>query len=108
VVLPKGTYVASAAPGQSAYYTSLSRFNGTDGTAQGYYQALQIQPNLTYPVYPAYRNGVTIYQVTGDAPAAYSAATTANPQYGAGGTPQFFIPEYQNVLKPVFSIPFKN
>jgi filamentous hemagglutinin len=47
VVLPKGTYVVGAAPGQSSFYTTLNGFNSTDGTAEGYYQALQIQPNLT-------------------------------------------------------------
>ncbi len=107
VVLPKGSFVVGAAPGQSPYYTSLAGFFGTDGTAQSYYQALQIQPNLTNPAYPMYRNGVTIYQVNGDMPAAFSPATTANPQYGVGGAPQFFVPGYQDFLTPVLSIPFK-
>jgi filamentous hemagglutinin len=107
VTLTKGTFVVGAAPGQSPFYTTFGGFSNSGGTAEGYYQSLQIQPNLTNLAYPPYRNGVTIYQVSGNTPAAYSASTTANPQFGPGGAPQFFIPSYLASLTPVFSIPFK-
>jgi filamentous hemagglutinin len=93
-------------PGQSPYYTTLAGFYGTGGTAEGFYEGLQIQPNLTSPAYPPYRNGVTIYQVVSDTKAAAGTAL-ANPQFGSGGVGQVFIPNYQNVLIPLYSIPFK-
>jgi hypothetical protein len=52
-----------------------------------------------------YRPGVTVYEVTEPTPAA-SGIVSANPQNGAGGLPQLYIPNYSN-LKPVQYIPFK-
>jgi hypothetical protein len=106
VLLPGGSYVVGSAPGQSPYYTSLQGYLGTGGTAEGYYEALQIKPNTDNLAYSLYRNGVTIYQVSGNTPVAFSSSTTANPDWGAGGAPQFFIPDYNNSLVPLFSIPF--
>ncbi|ENN88487.1 filamentous hemagglutinin family outer membrane protein [Rhizobium freirei PRF 81] len=108
VLLSGGSYVVGAAPGQSPYYTSLQGYLGTGGTAKGYYGALQIAPNTTNPAYPPYRNGVTVYQVVGNTSAAFSSSTTANPDWGNGGAPQFFIPSYKDSLVPLFSIPFKD
>jgi hypothetical protein len=53
-----------------------------------------------------YKASVFQLKFTGNAPETYGEATTVNPQYGAAGAPQLFIPGYQTVLKPVFSIPF--
>ena len=105
--LSQGTYVVGAAPEQSEFYTTLEGFNGTDGTAESYYQNLQIGPNTTNPDFPPYRRGVTIYQVNTDGLPAASSNALANPQFGPGGAPQLFIPGYQNSLTPVYSIPFK-
>jgi hypothetical protein len=105
--LPKGTYVVGSAPGQSPYYTTLEGFAGTNGTAEDFYQQLQISPNLTNPAYPPYRNGVTIYETTGGSTPAASGSALANPQFGPGKAPQLFIPGYNDALTPVYSIPFK-
>jgi hypothetical protein len=105
--LAKGTYVVGAAPGQSEFYTTLDGFNATDGTAEDYYQNLQIGPNTTNPNYPPYRSGVTIYQVNTDNVPAAMGNALANPQFGPGGAPQLFIPGYKDALTPVYSIPFK-
>lgn len=104
--LPKGSLVVGSVPGQSPYYTTLSGFESTGGTAEGFYEGLQIQPNLTNPAYPPYRSGVTIYQVGSDTNAATGSALE-NPQFGPGGVGQVFIPNYQNSLTPLYSIPFK-
>ena len=104
--LPKGSLVVGSVPGQSPYYTTLSGFESTGGTAKGFYEGLQIQPNLTNPAYSLYRSGVTIYQVGSDTSAATGSAL-ANPQFGPGGVAQVFIPNYQNSLTPLYSIPFK-
>ena len=103
--LSAGNYVVGATPGQSAFYTTLEAYNNTDGSAAGYYDALQIAPNTTNPVYPPYREGVTIYEVNSDTPVATSNAL-ANPGNGAGGAQQFYVPGYQGALTPVYSIPF--
>ncbi|XBS70623.1 VENN motif pre-toxin domain-containing protein [Acerihabitans sp. KWT182] len=105
VTLPAGTLVVGAVPGQSPYYTTLAVFQGTDGTAEGYYGVLQMRPNVDNTSYPPYRSGATIYQVGSDTNAA-SGTALANPVYGSGGGDQFFIPNYSNSLIPLYSIPF--
>lgn len=105
--LPKGTYVVGASPGQSQFYTTLDGFNATDGSAESYYQNLQIGPNTANPSYPPYRSGVTIYQVNTEDLSAASSNALANPQFGPGGARQFFIPDYKSSLTPVYSVPFK-
>lgn len=104
--LSKGTQVVGSVPGQSPYYTTLMEFKRTGGTAEGFYEGLQIQPNLTNLAYPPYRSGVTIYEVGSDTRAAVGSAL-ANPQFGPGGIGQVFIPNFQNSLTPIYSIPFK-
>ena len=47
-----------------------------------------------------------IYRVTEATPAAFG-RTLMNPQYGKGGLPQVFVPDYSN-LQPVGFLPFVN
>jgi uncharacterized Zn-binding protein involved in type VI secretion len=104
--LPKGTVVYGATPGQGSFYTTADGLASTDGTAQGYYDALQIAPG-TNPAYPPYRSGVTAYQVNTDNLPAASSQALANPGNGAGGAPQYYIPDYQTGLTPIGTTPFK-
>ncbi len=104
-VLREGSLVVGAVPGQSPYYTSMHGFESTGGSAKGYYEGLQIQANLANPKYPPYRNGVTIYKVMSDVKVG-SGNALANPQFGVGGVGQVFIPNFENVLVPLYSIPF--
>lgn len=98
--------VVGAAPGQSPYYTTMNGFESTGGTAVGYYDGLQIKPNFDNSAYPPYRNDVTIYKVSSDVLVG-AGTTLANPQFGVGGVGQMFIPNFENVLIPLYSIPFK-
>jgi len=77
-----------------------------DGTAPDYYQQLQVSPNLTNPSYPPYRSGVTFYEVVDEGMPAATGQALANPQFGAEGAQQFFIPGYKS-LKPLYTVPFK-
>jgi filamentous hemagglutinin len=99
--------VVGASPGQSPFFTTIKGFDSTGGTAEGYYEGLQVQPNTTNPNYPMYRPGVTVYKVNTDSTPAATGNTLANPQYGPGNVPQLFIPGYDTSLTPLYSIPFK-
>jgi hypothetical protein len=107
ITLPQGSLVVGAAPGSTPFYTTLKGFESTGGTAEGYYQGLQMEPNLSNPAYPIYRNGVTVYQVGGESTQAAFGTALANPQFGSGGQPQLVIPSFQTDLTPIYSIPFK-
>lgn len=34
--------------------------------------------------------------------------TRANPQFGPGGAPQLFLPNYEEALEPIYSVPLRN
>ena len=95
-----------ASPGQGNYYTTMSGMVRSELDVVKYYEGVQVAPNLTNPAYDVVRDGMTIYRVTESTPAAF-ARTLANPQYGAGGLPQIYIPNY-STLQPVEFLRFVN
>ncbi len=102
-VLSKGSDVWGGAPGQSNFYTTnrVMIIVGTD--------AKQLNAGLQIGLgnYSQFRPGMTLYYVQRDINVGFSKAL-ANPQYGVGGFEQYFIPNYQSVLKPIFSIIMTN
>ena len=106
IVLKPDTYVVGAVPGQGNYYTTMSGMIRSELDVIKYYEGLQVAPNLTNPARDVVRDGLTIYRVTESTPAAF-ARTLTNPQHGAGGLPQIYIPN-NSTLQPVGFIPFSN
>lgn len=106
ITLNPDTYIVGATPGQSNYYTTLSGMRRTGMDVIQYYEGVQVAPNLTNPAYDVVRDGLTIYRVTDITPAAFGRAL-ANPQYGKGGLPQVFVPDF-STLQPAGFIPFIN
>ena len=95
--------VVGALPGQGSYFTDISTFNASGGTALGYYNALQIPPD--YSRDNPLRNGVGVYQVNSATDVASSTAS-ANSVYGSGGGQQYYIPSWQDSLTCLYCIPF--
>ncbi len=98
-VLPAGTLVAGGTPGQTAFYTSSNGIASSNYSASVIFRSLQVRMDPTM----GYRPGMTIYSLTQDSPVAYS-QVWANPQFGPGGASQYFIPNYIDVLTPLYSI----
>ena len=96
VMLKKGDIVWAGEPGQSNFYTTnrVAEMVGTDATKL--YEGLQVGKGS----FPTYRPGFTMYEVQEDITVAYSKAL-ANNQISAGGFEQYYIPNYENVLKPI-------
>jgi uncharacterized Zn-binding protein involved in type VI secretion len=101
ITLKKGAIIYAGDPGQGSYYTTRSALARLGGSQQTLFQGLQVKPHDVY----GYRPNVRAYEVTADTPAAMG-ITSANPQHGAGGLPQIFVPELGN-LKPLDVIPLK-
>jgi hypothetical protein len=99
--LRKGTVIYGGAPGQSNFYTTQEAVKAASGSAQKFFQGLQVAPHPQF----GYRPGITAYEVLEDMPAAIGKAL-ANPQHGTGGSAQIVIENFQQVLKPLYSIPF--
>jgi len=68
------------------------------------FQGLQTAPQASTG---AFRPAATAFEVVEDTPAAFG-IVRANPQWGAGGYPQVYVPDWQSKLRPVFEIPLKN
>ena len=98
VTLEKGTKVWGGAPGQSNFYTTDAVMKLVETDATKLYQGIQVGKGI----YPTYRAGMTMYEVMENITVGY-AETLANPQYGAGGFPQYFITNYQSVLQPILT-----
>ena len=100
------TYIVGATPGQSNYYTTLSGMQRTGMDVVQYYEGVQVAPNLTNAAHDVVRDGLTIYRVPESLPAAFG-RSLENTQWGKGGLPQVFVPDYSK-LEPVGFIPFAN
>ena len=86
VTLLKGTKVWGGAPGQSNFYTSNAVMKSVGNDAKMLNQGLQIGKNG----YSTFRPDMTMYELTSDITVGCSKAL-ANPQYGAGGSDQYFL-----------------
>ncbi len=92
ITLSEGKYVVGGLPGQSNYYTTLSGLNRSGLSKNSLFQGLQVSKHPQF----GYRGQVGIYRVGRNTPAAFG-TTYANPQFGAGGLPQIFIPDYSGL-----------
>jgi hypothetical protein len=104
ITLRSGTILYAGTPGVSGFFTtgkSIAR-SGQDATVL--FQGLQTAPQASTG---AFRPAATAFEVVEDTPAAFG-IVRANPQWGAGGYPQVYVPEWQSKLRPVFEIPLKN
>lgn len=102
VVVKKGTIVYAGEPGVSGFFTTADAALKVGVDATRLNEGLQIAPRQGM-----YRPGLTAYEVTVDTRAAYGIAK-ANTQFGAGGLPQLFIPNWQQVLTPQVSTLMEN
>ena len=99
ITLKKGTIVYAGDPGQSSYHMPASAVRRANGSRSQLFQGLQVEPHPQF----GYRPAVRAYEVTQDTPAAFG-ITRANPQHGAGGLPQIFVPDY-STFKPLSTTP---
>lgn len=94
ITLREGDVLYGGYPWPSEYYTTPDGLALSGGDATAYYQGVQVAPYQG-----TYRPQMREYTVSQDTGAAYS-LTEANPQYGHGGYPQVFVPNWQQVLTP--------
>lgn len=101
ITLKDGKYVVGGLPGQSNYYTTTSGLNRSGLSRNNLFKGLQVSKHPQH----GYRGQAGIYRVSGDTPAAFG-TTYANPQFGSGGLPQIYIPNYSN-LQLIKTIPLR-
>lgn len=94
IMLREGDKVYGGYPFPTEYFTTHDSLAMAAGDATALYEGLQVNKFRG-----TYRPQVREYTVTQDTEAAYG-MTEANPQYGPGGYPQVFIPNWKQVLSP--------
>jgi len=92
ITLHKGKYVVGGLPGQSNYYTTLRGLNRSNLNRGSLFRGLQVRKHPEF----GYRQKVGVYKLNSNSSAAFG-TTYANPQFGSGGLPQIFIPDYSNL-----------
>jgi len=97
--LKQGTIIYQLTPGTTPYFTDLATAQASGFDSFALSRSLQVNP---HPIY-GYRPNITGYLVTQDI-SVPSGVALANPQFGPGGGAQFFIENYQNILKPVATV----
>lgn len=101
ITLKEGKLVVGGLPGQSNYYTTLSGLKRSNLSQTTLWQGLQVSPHPKF----GYRPKIGIYKVSSRTSAAFG-TIYANPQFGKGGLPQIYIPDYQG-LKLIKTITLK-
>ena len=86
VTLPAGTTIEAGFPGLSNYAAPGGNAAAHGNSAAAVWEGLQVGPRAA----DGYRPAVIEIQVNSPVPAA-TGTTLANPQYGAGGTQQYFL-----------------
>ena len=102
--VPKGTILYRGEPNGTEYFTTLDAIEDAGRDATNVFEGLQVEKN---PIH-GYRGEMQGYVFNEDIASAYG-ITNANPQFGKGGLPQYYIPNVQElidkgILTPVDSI----
>ena len=88
----RGLRFSGGWPGPSRFNVPEHAVEGLGGDAQRYYEGVQVASRATDGGTATYRGGMRTYQVDEPFPVAVSIAQH-NPQFGAGGLPQYFLPD---------------
>ena len=104
VVVKKGTILYRGEPNGTEYFTTLEAIEQSGRDSTKIFEGLQVEK---HPIH-GYRTEMEGYIFNEDLASAYG-ITKANPQFGRGGLPQYFVPnveEYieKGILQPVESI----
>ncbi len=100
--LHPGKLLYAGEPNVSGFFTTELTISRAGGDATKLFEGLQVPP-----YYGQYRNGVTAFEVIQECPGAFG-LVRENPQYGAGGFAQVYVPNWEQKLRPVVSYPLKN
>lgn len=103
VTVNKGTVLYRGEPKGSEFFTTLDAVEGSGRSATTIFEGLQVEKN---PIY-GYRSEMQGYVFNEDVAAAYG-ITNANPQFGAGGLPQYFVPDVQTLIDNGILVPVDN
>jgi RHS repeat-associated protein len=89
--IPEGTELVMGEPGPAGFMTTRAAVEGVGADQNAVFDGLQVKPHREH----GHRPQMGTYVFTEDTPAA-TANTTANPQHGSGGLPQYYVPGWED------------
>jgi len=103
VTVGKGTILYRGEPNGTEYFTTLNAIEQSGRDATAIFEGLQVEKN---PIH-GYRGEMQGYLFNEDIASAYGIAN-ANPQFGKGGLPQYFVPDVQVLIDKGILTPADN
>ena len=103
VIVEKGTVLYRGEPNGTEYFTTLDAIEQSGRDAMKLFEGLQVEKN---PIH-GYRGEMQGYIFKEDVASAYG-ITNANPQFGKGGLPQYYVPDVQDLIDKGILIPVDN
>lgn len=103
VIVDKGTILYRGEPNRTEYFTTLDAIEQSGRNATTIFEGLQVEKN---PIH-GYRSEMQGYLFNEDVASAYG-ITNANPQFGNGGLPQYYVPDIQDLIKKGILTPVDN
>lgn len=100
VTVKKGTILYRGEPNGTEYFTTLDAIEQSDKVATKIFEGLQVEKN---PIH-GYRGIMQGYIFNDDVASAYG-ITYANTQFGAGGLPQYYIPNVKDLIEKGILVP---
>ncbi|WP_207644568.1 T7SS effector LXG polymorphic toxin, partial [Clostridium nigeriense] len=98
ITLKKGKVIYVGDPYPTGYATTKSALDRVDGDARKLFEGLQVKPYWEDGMDVAeYRGKMMAYEITEPIDVAFG-ITKANPQFGSGGLPQMFLPDFKELL----------
>ena len=94
VTIKKGSVVYRGEPNGTGFFTTKNAIINSDYNKKILFEGLQVREHPQF----GYRSSVKGYIVTEDINAAFGVAH-ANPQFGRGGLPQYYIPNEDVLIK---------
>ena len=93
-VVKKGTILYRGEPNGTEYFTTLDAIEQSGGDATYVFEGLQVEK---HPIH-GYRGEMQGYVFNEEIASAYG-ITNANPQFGKGGLPQYFVPNANDYIQ---------
>lgn len=103
VTVNKGTILYRGEPNGTEYFTTLDAIEQSGRNATTIFEGLQVEKNPMH----GYRGEMQGYLFNEDVASAYG-ITNANPQFGNGGLPQYYVPDVQDLISKGILIPVDN
>ena len=103
ITVKKGTVLYRGEPNGTEYFTTLDAIEQSGRDATKLFEGLQVEKNPKY----GYRGEMQGYVFNEDVASAYGIAN-ANPQFGKGGLPQYYVPDVQDLIDKGILTPVDN